>query len=122
MGDVTGGILLAHVASKEGTVAASNACGVEATVDYSVVPAAVFTSPEIGSVGLREHQVKERSIPYRVGRFPVRGLGKAHAMGEIAGLVKIIAHDDTDRILGVHIIGPHAADLIHEGAIAMQAA
>jgi len=121
VGDVTGGVLLAHVASKEGTVAASNACGIEATVDYSVVPAAVFTSPEIGSVGLREHQAQERSIPYHVGRFAVRGLGKAHAMGEIAGLMKIIAHGDNDRILGVHIIGPHAADLIHEGAMAMQA-
>lgn len=121
VGDVTGGILLAHVASKEGTVAASNACGVPVTIDYSVVPAAVFTLPEIGSVGLREHQAQERSIPHRIGRFPVRGLGKAHAMGEIAGLLKIIAHDDTDRILGVHIIGPHAADLIHEGAMAMQA-
>lgn len=121
VGDVTGGILLAHVASKEGMIAASNACGIPAEIDYRVVPASVFTAPEIGSVGLREQQARDQGIPYRIGRFPVRGLGKAHAMGEIAGLMKIIAHAETDRILGVHIIGPHAADLIHEGAMAMQA-
>lgn len=121
VGDVTGGILLAHVASKEGMIAASNACGIPAQIDYRVVPAAVFTAPEIASVGLREHQAQQQDIPYRVGRFPVRGLAKAHAMGEIAGLMKVIAHAETDLILGVHIIGPHAADLIHEGAMAMQA-
>lgn len=121
VGDVNGGILLAHVASKEGMIAASNACGFPAVIDYRIVPAAVFTAPEIASVGLREYQAQQQKIPYRLGRFPVRGLAKAHAMGDIAGLVKVIAHAETDLILGVHIIGPHAADLIHEGAMAMQA-
>ncbi len=121
VGDVTGGILLAHVASKEGIVAAQNACGISAFIDYRVVPAGVFTSPEIGSVGLREHQVQQQGVPYKIGRFPVRGLGKAHAMGEIAGLMKIIAHAETDKVLGVHIIGSHATDLVHEGALAIQA-
>jgi dihydrolipoamide dehydrogenase len=76
--------------------------------------------PEIGSVGLREKQAIERGIRYRVGRFPFRGLGKAHAMGEIVGMVKIIADEATDKVLGVHICGAHATDLIHEGALAMQ--
>lgn len=120
IGDVTGGILLAHVASKEGIVAAYNACGEEREMDYSVVPAAMFTSPEIGSVGLREHQCIEKGIKVNIGRFQFRALGKAHAIGEITGMVKIIADAHTDKVLGVHIIGPHASDLVHEGALAIQ--
>jgi dihydrolipoamide dehydrogenase len=85
-----------------------------------VVPAGIFTMPEIGSVGLREKQAVEKGIKYRVGRFPFRGLGKAHAMGEITGMAKIIADADTDRVLGVHLCGAHATDLIHEGALAIQ--
>ncbi|MBI4690847.1 MAG: dihydrolipoyl dehydrogenase [Nitrospirae bacterium] len=121
VGDVTGGILLAHVASKEGIIAGYNACGVEKKIDYSIVPAAIFTSPEIGSVGLREHHAQEKGIKIRTGHFQFRGLGKAHAMGEIAGFVKVIADEATDKVLGMHIIGAHASDLIHEGAIAIKA-
>jgi dihydrolipoamide dehydrogenase len=120
VGDVTGTVLLAHVASSQGIVAACNACGISRQMDYSVVPAAIFTSPEIGSVGLREHQAAEKGIRTRIGRFPFRGLGKAHAMGEIAGMTKIIADAETDRLLGMHIIGPHASDLVHEGALALR--
>ncbi|NOZ68990.1 MAG: dihydrolipoyl dehydrogenase, partial [Deferribacteres bacterium] len=72
------------------------------------------------SVGLREKQAAEKGLRYKTGRFQFRALGKAHAMGEIAGLFKIIADEETDRILGAHIIGPHAADLIHEVAVAME--
>lgn len=121
IGDVTGGLLLAHVASKEGMVASYNACGTQKKIDYSVVPAGIFTLPEIGSVGLRENQAIQRGLKIRVGRFPFRALGKAHAMGEIAGMTKIIADAATDKVLGVHIIGAHAADLIHEGAMAIKA-
>lgn len=121
VGDVTGGILLAHVASKEGLVAAYNACGAEKFMDYSVVPAAIFTSPEIGSVGLREHQADQEGIKIKTGHFQFRALGKAHAMGEITGMFKIIADEVTDKVLGVHVIGPHASDLVHEGALAMRA-
>ncbi len=121
VGDVVGGMLLAHKASREGIVAARNACGVETKMDYSVVPAAIFTSPEIASVGLREHQTVESGIRTNIGRFLFRGLGKSHAMGEISGFLKIIADADTDRIIGAHIIGPHASDLIHEVAVAMSA-
>lgn len=120
IGDVTGNIMLAHVASQQGLVAVDNALGGEARMDYSVVPAGIFTMPEIGSVGLREKQAIEKGIKYRVGRFQFRGLGKAHAMGEITGMVKIIANEATDKVLGMHICGAHATDLIHEGALAMQ--
>lgn len=120
VGDVTGGIMLAHLASKEGIVAAENAMGGNARVNYEVIPSAIFTSPEIGSVGLRERQAVEKGIKYKVGRFQFRALGKAHAMGEIAGMFKIISEEETDRILGAHIIGPHASDLVHEIAVAME--
>jgi dihydrolipoamide dehydrogenase len=120
IGDVTGNIMLAHVASHQGLVAVQNALGGNARMDYSVVPAGIFTMPEIGSVGLREKQVIEKGIKYRVGRFQFRGLGKAHAMGEITGMVKVIADEASDKVLGVHICGAHATDLIHEGALAIQ--
>jgi dihydrolipoamide dehydrogenase len=121
VGDVVGGMLLAHKASREGIVAASNACGKEARMDYSVVPAAIFTSPEIASLGLREDQAVEKGVAFRKGMFLYRALGKAHAMGEITGFFKVIAEADSDRIIGAHIMGPHASDLIHEVAVAMQA-
>ncbi|HAK88230.1 MAG TPA: dihydrolipoyl dehydrogenase, partial [Nitrospiraceae bacterium] len=120
IGDVTGGILLAHMASKEGIIAAYNACGIEKKIDYSVVPAAIFTSPEIGSVGLREHHAQEKGIKIKTGHFQFRALGKAHAMGEISGMFKVVADADTDKVLGVHIIGAHASDLVHEGALAIK--
>ncbi len=120
IGDVTGNMMLAHVASQQGLVAVDNALGGDSRMDYNVVPAGIFTMPEIGSVGLREKKAIEKGIKYRVGRFQFRGLGKAHAMGEITGMVKIIADEATDKVIGVHICGAHATDLIHEGALAMQ--
>lgn len=120
IGDVSGGMLLAHVASKEGLVAAKNIMGQSIEMDHSVVPAAIFTSPEIASVGLRQHQAEEKGIKFNVGHFQYRGLGKAHAMGEIAGFFKVISDANTDKILGVHIVGAHAADIIHEAAVAMK--
>lgn len=120
IGDVTGRMMLAHVASHQGLVAAENALGGSERMEYDAVPAGIFTHPEIGSVGLREFQAAERGISVRVGRFPYRTLGKAHADGEIAGMVKVLADASTDRVLGVHIIGSHAADIVHEGALAMR--
>lgn len=120
-GDAVGGMLLAHVASRQGIVAAVNACGSERRISYDAVPAGIFTCPEIGSVGLREHQAEEKGVRVKVGRFPFRALGKAHVLGELEGFVKTIADAATGRILGVHIIGPHATDLIHEGALAVHA-
>ena len=120
-GDVTGRMLLAHVASHQGMIAAENALGGNAAMDYAVVPAGIFTRPEIGSVGLRSHEAEQKGIPVRTGTFPYRALGKAHAMGEITGMVKIIADAGNDRVLGVHIVGAHASDLVHEGALAIAA-
>lgn len=120
IGDVTGKIMLAHVASHQGLVAVDNALGRDSVMDYSVIPSAIFTMPEIGSVGLREQQAVAQGIKYRAGRFQFRALGKAHAMGEISGMVKIISEAETDKVLGVHIFGAHATDLIHEGALAMK--
>ena len=120
IGDVTGGVLLAHMASREGLVAAKNIMGIDAAIDYTVVPAAIFTSPEIASVGIREHQAAGKGIKYRTGQFQFRALGKAHAMGEFSGFIKLIAEESSDRLIGAHIIGPHASDLIHEAVLAMK--
>lgn len=120
VGDVTGKILLAHVASRQGLVAVENALGGDSIMDYSAVPSAIFTVPEIGSVGLREKEAVEQGIKYRAGRFQFRALGKAHAIGEITGMVKILSAVDTDKVIGVHICGAHATDLIHEGVLAMK--
>jgi dihydrolipoamide dehydrogenase len=120
VGDITGKILLAHVASHQGLVAVGNALGGNETMDYAVVPSGIFTMPEVGSVGLREHEAREQGLKYRIGRFPYRALGKAHAMGEITGMVKVIADEDSDKVLGIHVCGAHATDMIHEGALAIQ--
>ena len=120
VGDVVGGMMLAHEASAEGVVAVENALGRDRVMDYAVVPSAIFTMPEIGSVGLTEERAREAGAEVRVGRFPFRGLGKAHAMGEIVGLAKIVADARTDRILGVHVMGAHASDLVHEAAVLMR--
>jgi len=120
IGDVIGGLLLAHVASKEGITAVKNIMGGDEKMDYSVVPAAIFTSPEIASVGLREQQATEKGIKVRTGHFQFRALAKAHLIGEIEGMIKIVSDETSDRILGAHIIGPHASDLIHEAALAVK--
>jgi dihydrolipoamide dehydrogenase len=121
IGDAAGRMLLAHKASAEGIVAAKNSMGIPCSMDYSVIPAAIFTSPEIASVGLREQEAADRGITFRKGVFPFRALGKAHAMGELSGFIKILSEEPSDRIIGAHIIGPHASDLIHEAALAMKA-
>ncbi|MGW8272693.1 MAG: FAD-dependent oxidoreductase, partial [Thermodesulfovibrionales bacterium] len=120
VGDITGVLLLAHVASRQGICAAENIMGAASEVDYATVPSAIFTSPEIASVGLRERQAQERNLNYVTGEFPFRALGRAQAMGEISGTVRVVAEAKTDRILGAHIIGPRASDLIHEFALAMR--
>jgi dihydrolipoyl dehydrogenase len=120
VGDVTAMNMLAHVASHQGLAAVENALGGNERMDYDVIPSGIFTMPEIGSVGLREKQAADKGSKYRVGRFLYRALGKAHAMGEITGMVKIIADEATDKVLGVHICGAHATDLVHEGALALR--
>jgi dihydrolipoamide dehydrogenase len=114
-------IMLAHVASTEGIVAADNALGGNRVMDYDVVPFGVFTFPEVACVGLTESQARERKfVGVRGDTFFLRVLGKAQAIGEIVGRVKIISDTHTKKILGVHVVGPNAADLISEGTLALR--
>ena len=120
IGDVTGISLLAHVASMQGLVAAANATGGQAVMDYSAVPNCIYTDPEIASVGLSEPKAKEQGRAVKVGRFNFASLGKAMCIGETAGMLKIVADAQTDAVLGVGIVGPHATDLIAEGVLAVR--
>lgn len=128
IGDVVGKAMLAHVASAQGKVAAANAMGEERRIRYEVIPAGIFTLPEIGRVGLTEREARERAkaaggdpeADVKVGRFRYAGLGKAQATGESLGLFKLVADGRSGRLLGAHIVGPHAADLVHEAALALE--
>jgi dihydrolipoamide dehydrogenase len=120
VGDVTGISLLAHVASMQGLVAAANAAGGQAAMDYSAIPNCVYTDPEIASVGLPEPKAKEQGRAVRVGRFNFAALGKAMCIGETTGMVKVVADAQTDKVLGVGIVGPHATDIIAEGVLAVR--
>jgi dihydrolipoamide dehydrogenase len=120
IGDLVPGPMLAHKASAEGTAAVECMAGRAGEVNYDTIPAVVYTWPEVASVGLTEEQVRDRQIPYCVGSFPFSGAGRARCMGETDGFVKLISHGKTDRILGVHIIGPRAADMIAECVLALE--
>ena len=120
IGDVLGKNMLAHVASYEGEVAAENALGKSRQADYKAVPSCIFTQPEIAGVGITEKEAKENGIPYKVSKFPFLALGRAVAMDETTGMVKLICDAENGRVLGMHIMGPHASDLIAEGVLAMQ--
>jgi dihydrolipoamide dehydrogenase len=120
IGDVTGGKLLAHKAEEEGVVAAEVIAGKPAHMHYRSMPSVVYTWPEIGSVGLAEHEVKADGRKYKVGKFPFSANGRARTMGETTGLVKFIADADTDELLGCHIMGANASDLIQEVVLAFE--
>jgi len=120
IGDLTPGPMLAHKASAEGIAVVESIAGQAGEVNYDSIPSVVYTWPEVASVGLTEEVVKERDIPYCVGTYPFSGAGRARCMGEKEGFVKLIAHGKTDRILGVHIIGPRAADMIAECVLALE--
>jgi len=120
IGDLIPGPMLAHKASAEGIAAVECIAGLPGEVNYDAIPSVVYTWPEVASVGLTEEQVKERNIPYCVGTYPFSGAGRARCMGEKDGFVKLIAQSKTDRILGVHIIGPRAADMIAECVLAIE--
>jgi dihydrolipoamide dehydrogenase len=119
IGDVTGRVLLAHVASHQGLVAAGVIAGRDERMDYKAVPAATFTHPEVASVGLTEARAGEAGHDVVVGRFPFTALGRAQTYGSTEGLVKVVADRKYGEVLGVHIIGPSASDLIPEGVLAM---
>ncbi len=120
IGDVTGQWLLAHFASAQGEVAVENALGHPSKLNPRVVPRCVYTLPEVASVGLAEKEAAESGYKIKVGRFPFAASGKATAIGYREGFVKIVADSKYDEILGVHIVGPHATDLIGEAVVAMQ--
>lgn len=120
VGDVTGEYLWAHAASAEGMVAAENACGQKAAINYRAVPGCIYTTPELAMVGLTEQEALQQGKEVRVSKFNFAANGKAVSMGEPDGMVKIIAEQNTDAVLGIHILGPHASDLIMEGALAIQ--
>ncbi len=120
IGDVTGKMLLAHLASHQGVVASENAMGHEAKIDYRAVPGPVFTDPELATVGMSEKEAREAGYDVLVGRFPFRPLGKPMAIGHQEGMVKIVSERKYGEVLGVHIVGPHASDLIAEGVTAIK--
>jgi dihydrolipoamide dehydrogenase len=120
IGDVIRGPMLAHKAEDEGVACVERIVTGYGHVNYDAIPGVCYTEPEIASVGKTEEQLKEANVPYRAGVFQFRGNGRARALNHIDGRVKILAHKETDRILGVHIIGPRAGDLIAEAAVAIE--
>ncbi len=121
IGDVIGQIPLAHVASMEGIVAVTNAVtGGDKKIDYKAVPNCVYTSPEVASVGLTEGEAREKGYDVTVGKFNFRPLGKAMATGEQDGFVKVVCEKKYGEVLGVHMIGAHVTDMIHEGVVALK--
>jgi dihydrolipoamide dehydrogenase len=119
-GDVVGQPMLAHKASHEGEVVAEVIAGKKTVNDARVIPAVVFTEPEIASAGLSETEAKESGREFRIGKFPFAASGRAMAIADTTGFVKILADAEDDRILGVHIVGPEASDLISEAALAIE--
>ena len=120
IGDVSGHPMLAHKATKEGEVIAEVIAGHKAAKDWVAIPAAIFTDPEIAIAGLTEAQAKEKGIEVRVGKFPFAALGRAMAVNETEGFFKVVANKKTNELLGVHIVGPEASNLISEGALALE--
>jgi len=120
IGDVVRGAMLAHKASEEGVAVAERIAGQASQVNYETIPWVIYTWPEIAWVGRTSRQLREGNVDFRAGTFPFAGNGRAHAMGEPSGLVKILSDGKTDRVLGVHIIGPYASELISEAVTVME--
>jgi len=120
IGDVISGAMLAHKAEDEGTLVAESIVGQKPHIDYNLIPGVVYTWPEVAAVGQTEEQLKEKGLNYKAGVFPFRASGRAVASGDLDGFVKVLADATTDEILGVHMIGPRAADMIAEAVVAME--
>ena len=120
IGDVIGGVMLAHKAEEEGIFVADYLSKKTPHINYKTIPSVVYTSPEVASVGFSEEELNQKSMPYKKGDFAFKNLGKANAAGETEGMVKVLADIKTDEILGVHIVGARASDLIAEAVIAME--
>lgn len=120
IGDVVKGAMLAHKAEEEGVFVAEVLAGQKPHINYRLIPSVAYTWPEVSGVGYTEQELKDHKIPYKTGKFNFRALGRASASGDLDGFVKILAHEKTDEILGAHIIGARAADLISEAVTAME--
>jgi len=120
IGDVVKGAMLAHKASEEGVLVAELLAGQKPHIDYNLIPGVVYTWPEVAAVGKTEEELKESGVEYKVGQFPMRALGRSRASMDLDGFVKILADKNTDEILGVHMIGARAADMISEAVVAME--
>jgi dihydrolipoamide dehydrogenase len=120
IGDVVKGAMLAHKAEEEGVFVAEIMAGQKPHINYNLIPGVVYTWPEVAGVGATEEELKKAGTKYKVGSFPMRALGRARASMDIDGLVKILADEATDEVLGVHMIGPRVADLIAEAVVAME--
>ena len=120
IGDVVKGAMLAHKAEEEGVFVAEILAGQKPHIDYNLIPGVVYTWPEVASVGKTEEQLKEAGVAYKTGQFPMRALGRSRASMDIDGFVKILADKNTDEILGVHMVGARAADMIAEAVVAME--
>ena len=112
--------MLAHKAEEEGIAVAEIIAGQSGHVNYDTIPGVIYTSPEVASIGKTEEQLKEKKVDYKVGKFPFMANSRAKAIDEPEGFVKILADSRTDRVLGVHMIGPHAGELIAEMSVAME--
>lgn len=120
IGDVVRGAMLAHKASEEGVMVAEHLAGKPTHINYLAIPSVVYTWPEVAGVGYTEEELKAKNIPYKSGKFPFRALGRARAAHDTDGFIKVLAHQTTDEILGVHMIGARCADLIAEAVVAME--
>jgi dihydrolipoamide dehydrogenase len=120
IGDVVRGPMLAHKGKEEGVTVADHIAGKYGEVNYKTVPSVIYTAPEIAWVGLTEEQVKASGRPYKTGVFPFQASGRARAMEQAQGFAKLIAAQDDDEILGVHVVGPMAGELIAEAVLAME--
>ena len=120
IGDCVRGPMLAHKGFEEGIAVAELIAGLPGHVNFDTIPWVIYTSPEIAWVGKTEQQLKAEGVPYKTGSFPFAAVGRAVAMAEATGFVKVIAHAETDRVLGLHIIGPSASELVHEGVLTME--
>ena len=112
--------MLAHKAEEEGVFVAETIAGQHPHINYNLIPGVVYTWPEVAGVGQTEEQLKEAGIPYKSGKFPMKALGRARASMDTEGMVKVLAHRDTDEILGVHMVGPRTADMIAEAVALME--
>ena len=120
IGDVISGPMLAHKAEDEGIAVAEMLAGKSGHVNYDVIPGVIYTAPEVAWVGLNEEELTQRGVDYRIGKFPFMANGRAKVNNTTDGFVKILADTKTDRILGVHIVGPEAGNMIAEAAVAME--